>query len=364
MKYTANYNLKKPDYTDLADIADINTNMDTIDTKLKENADNLTSHTNTNASTLAKGHVQLSDSVSSTSISLAATANAVKKAYDKAKEAFQSASDGKTGIASVIGSPATSGDTFSTLQGHIQTAKNTMATNLTTKGVSATDTEALQSLAGKITNIEQGYPAQNVPALFSGSTDGDGRVYTRLKGMIRVMYHSNVMRIEKYDDNGTWLGHETITTITTNHKGNTPTPDFFISGVERIDPRGVKIVKYDYNGVLLMSKNRDISYNAYHTASSSYYVYQDARNKLRIRKISDDTLVLSKDFSSENDFKIYFVTDDACIVVERNYSSGAIVNYYYWSSVGGLKALNNMGSSVIDILTTFLPAARSFGWGK
>jgi hypothetical protein len=113
MKYTANYNLKKPDYTDLADIADINTNMDTIDTKLKENADNLTSHTNTNASTLAKGHVQLSDSVSSTSISLAATANAVKKAYDKAKEAFQSASDGKTGIASVIGSPATSGDTFS-----------------------------------------------------------------------------------------------------------------------------------------------------------------------------------------------------------------------------------------------------------
>lgn len=35
MKQTTNYELKKPDYTDAADIADINSNMDTLDTQLK-----------------------------------------------------------------------------------------------------------------------------------------------------------------------------------------------------------------------------------------------------------------------------------------------------------------------------------------
>lgn len=38
MKYTANLQLKKPDYTDPADIADINTNMDKIDTELAQMA--------------------------------------------------------------------------------------------------------------------------------------------------------------------------------------------------------------------------------------------------------------------------------------------------------------------------------------
>jgi len=71
-------------------------------------------------------------------------------------ELFTFANDGKTGIAAVIGSPATSGDTFATLANHIQNAKNTMATNLTGKGVSASGTEALQALADKIANISTG----------------------------------------------------------------------------------------------------------------------------------------------------------------------------------------------------------------
>lgn len=48
------------------------------------------------ASTTVKGIVQLSDSTTSTSTVLAATANAVKLTMDRANEAFQSASDGKT----------------------------------------------------------------------------------------------------------------------------------------------------------------------------------------------------------------------------------------------------------------------------
>lgn len=47
MKYTSNYNLKKPDYTDPADIQDVNDNADIIDQKLKENADNLLNLINT-----------------------------------------------------------------------------------------------------------------------------------------------------------------------------------------------------------------------------------------------------------------------------------------------------------------------------
>jgi hypothetical protein len=71
-------------------------------------------------------------------------------------ELFQFANDGKTGIASVIGSPATSGDTFSQLQMHIQNAKNTLATHLTNKGQPSSGAEALQSLVSRVANINVG----------------------------------------------------------------------------------------------------------------------------------------------------------------------------------------------------------------
>lgn len=46
MKYTTNYNLKKPDYTDLADVEDFNENMDTIDSELKSGGDHASSTIN------------------------------------------------------------------------------------------------------------------------------------------------------------------------------------------------------------------------------------------------------------------------------------------------------------------------------
>lgn len=42
---TTNYNLVKPEYTDVADIADINGNMDIIDAKMKETADDVATNT-------------------------------------------------------------------------------------------------------------------------------------------------------------------------------------------------------------------------------------------------------------------------------------------------------------------------------
>lgn len=99
-------------------------------------------------------------------------------------ELFTFANDGKTSIASVIGSPATSGDTFTTLANHItnhksslanslgsgssadslqtlvntrlQGLKNTLATNLTNKGQTAKGTETLLSLINKVAAINTG----------------------------------------------------------------------------------------------------------------------------------------------------------------------------------------------------------------
>ncbi len=62
-EYTANYNLIKPQYNETADIKVINENMDTIDGKLKENADGLSTHSSKAASTSASGHVQLQTTV-------------------------------------------------------------------------------------------------------------------------------------------------------------------------------------------------------------------------------------------------------------------------------------------------------------
>lgn len=55
-------------------------------------------HKEDNASTSKKGHVQLTDSVSSTSTTTAATPNSVKQAYDKASAALPKTGGTMTGI--------------------------------------------------------------------------------------------------------------------------------------------------------------------------------------------------------------------------------------------------------------------------
>lgn len=99
-------------------------------------------------------------------------------------ELFTFANDGKSSIATVIGSPATNGDTFSQLATHItnhknalasslgsgsgsdslqtlvntrlQGLKNTLATNLTNKGQSSNGSETLQNLINKVASITTG----------------------------------------------------------------------------------------------------------------------------------------------------------------------------------------------------------------
>lgn len=185
----------------------LNDNWDKIDGKVailgpdgKILSEQLPQQSLPSASTTQAGIVKLNDTLTSTSTTQAATANAVKQVNDAVvahsadtaahgigdkstllttnkntiveaiNELFTSANNGKSSIAAVIGSPATSGDTFATLVNHIQNAKNTMATNLTNKGTSASGTESLQALANKIANVNTGKKY----ATGSGTTSGKG----------------------------------------------------------------------------------------------------------------------------------------------------------------------------------------------
>lgn len=71
-------------------------------------------------------------------------------------ELFTLANNGKLDIASVVGSPATSGDTFAQLKARIQTIKDSLATNLTGKGQASAGTETLAALAAKVANVNTG----------------------------------------------------------------------------------------------------------------------------------------------------------------------------------------------------------------
>lgn len=62
----------------------------------------ISQHKAEDASVTKKGHVQLSDAITSTDTNKAATSNAVKKAYDRADQAFLSASNGKNMLTNAI----------------------------------------------------------------------------------------------------------------------------------------------------------------------------------------------------------------------------------------------------------------------
>lgn len=89
---------------------------------------------------------------------------------DAIEQTFQFANNGKTDIADVIGSPVTSADTFSQIKSKIQTIKNTMASNLTAKGVVAAGTEALAALGDKIANIIKAGGNATNPDVLAGKT--------------------------------------------------------------------------------------------------------------------------------------------------------------------------------------------------
>ncbi|MBY6778503.1 phage tail protein [Clostridium botulinum] len=139
-----------------------------IEAQVKEIANKVDNIKIADGTTTTKGIVKLNNATNSTSQIEAATPLAVKTAYDKgnealnkANQAFQYANNGKTTIANVIGN-VSGNNTHAEIANRIQTDKNTAATNLSNKGVSASGNEALASLVGKIANISiQGMGGKN-----------------------------------------------------------------------------------------------------------------------------------------------------------------------------------------------------------
>ncbi len=124
----------------------------TVAEQLKDIANKVDNIKIADGTTTTKGIVKLNNATNSTSQTEAATPLAVKTAMDKANEAFQYASNGKSLIAGKVGN-VTGSNTHTEIANRIQVDKNTAAANLNSKNVSASGNEALASLVSKIGNI-------------------------------------------------------------------------------------------------------------------------------------------------------------------------------------------------------------------
>ncbi|WP_291579573.1 phage tail protein [Clostridium sp. UBA6640] len=132
------------------------------ESQIKENKENLQEVTSQMAEFAKKEELSKTTSGSSGAKSIGVstisglTGNDVQTCL---QNLFQFADNGKKNIASVIGSPLTSSDTFNSMKSKIQTLKNTFASNLITKEQNSSGSESLQDLINKISNISVGIKA-------------------------------------------------------------------------------------------------------------------------------------------------------------------------------------------------------------
>ncbi len=130
--------------------------IDEVDKKAKNALDKAS--TNEKSILGIKGSVKsVVNSASETDI---ASSKAVKIAYDKgtealskANEAFQNANNGKNIVATAIGSPLSSADTFATMGSKIDTLTLTFRNNLIDKGVDVSSSDKMATLVDKINDI-------------------------------------------------------------------------------------------------------------------------------------------------------------------------------------------------------------------
>lgn len=75
---------------------------------------------------------------------------------------------GKNNVASILGSPFLGTDKLDTTKTKIQTLKNTLASNITNKGVATNNTESLQDMISKVSNIKDLRQASGTASAFKG----------------------------------------------------------------------------------------------------------------------------------------------------------------------------------------------------
>lgn len=177
MQKTSNYGLNKPDGSDTVDISVLNQNMDTIDVKLKNNADNaealegkVSSHLEDMTAHGIGDRTQLKTTAKDTLV------NAVN-------ELFTSASSGKSAIATAAGSPSTSAETFSQLATDITNGKNNIYNAITAKGITPA-TKNFADLVSSIGNISTGKKC------FTGTSASgqSSKIYNLVNGNLTYPY--------------------------------------------------------------------------------------------------------------------------------------------------------------------------------
>ncbi len=82
--------------------------------------------------------------------------SSIKEVMDSFENIKNDLQNAKDNLASTLGSPFVSTDSFSITKTKIQTFKSTLATNLTKKGVSTSSNETVQNMVNKVYNIELG----------------------------------------------------------------------------------------------------------------------------------------------------------------------------------------------------------------
>ncbi|WP_125154295.1 hypothetical protein [Clostridium rectalis] len=202
MKTTSNFGFKKPDGNDVVNIEDLNYNTDIVDKKLKEiesKASNIevpvkSVNGKTGAVALNANDIRTSGSgsiqqvldysmsqlehiksdvenidLSAEKVNLNSSNLKSKTVKEGMEELFTFADNYKKSVANVVGSPVLATDTAKQVKSKIQGLKNTFASNLSSKQVSANGTEGLNSLVEKVNRISVAIPFRTIKYGFNNN---------------------------------------------------------------------------------------------------------------------------------------------------------------------------------------------------
>lgn len=98
----------------------------------------------------------IKDGIDSSKVSVISSNFNGEKLNEVLEELFTNADNAQKEISNIIGSPLSANDNLQIQKEKIMLLKNNMSAKLTSKGVSANNTESINSLVNKISNIKQG----------------------------------------------------------------------------------------------------------------------------------------------------------------------------------------------------------------
>lgn len=131
---------------------------------------------------------------------------------NKLNELFQFADNGKKNIATVIGSPLSSSDSFDSMKSKIQGMKTMLAINLLNQGQSVNGNDTLDDLIDKVSDINLG------KKFAKGLVSSNQTINLSFKPSYLIL--SKVYGFDKYDDESFQMYIYGFTKYTINASGN------------------------------------------------------------------------------------------------------------------------------------------------